>query len=157
MWLQTTSEPATTAEPMQAAATALEMFLGSGLPGAAAALLATVVFFLWRETKAERAEHLRDKLDLYSQMRDLEAKRLHDLKEAHQQRMADSEALNKQMLDVVKQCTSVMESTANTLESHSTMTSEHREAARESAEELRKLQTLLITLNEEIRARLRAR
>lgn len=144
----------------------LEAFLSTGIPGAAAVALAYVVYHLWDDGKKERAKFATDKADLEKAhkdevkvlltiIRELEVKRLEDTRMLHQTHMQDKDAIHKQMLDVVKQCTTVLESTSSSLEGHKGATIEHRDAQREAAEELRKLSTLLVTLNEEIKARLR--
>ena len=122
------------------------------------------MFFLWRENKEERAackrelttaaETLEKKQKEWTEKRDeLEVKRLHDLKEVMQQRIADQETVHNKMLDVVKQCTTVMESTAASLDGHKDAAIEQRDSQREAAEELRKLQTLLNSLYDELRRR----
>jgi predicted DNA-binding protein (UPF0251 family) len=131
-------------------------------------ILAFVVFFLWKDGKNERAAHAREREEkdkthkeelerIQASYRELGNLRLSDLREMSQARLGDSEALHKQMLEVVKQCTSVMESTAASLDAHKDVTVEHRDASKQAAEELRKLSTLLHNLSEEIKLRIRPR
>lgn len=134
---------------------ALNTLAASGPLGAACVILAFVVWYLWREGKEERAAHARERKELEDKIRELEGKRLHDIREAMQQRIADAEVIHRQMLEVVKQCTTVMETTSASLEGHRDATLEHRDAQKEAAEELRKLSTLLTTLNDELKHRLR--
>ena len=134
---------------------AFDAFAASGLPGAAAVILAFIIAYLWREAREDRSAHARERKELEEKKAELEAKRLHDIKEAMQQRIADAEIIHKQMLDVVRQCTTVMETTSSSLETHKDATIEHRDAQKEAAEELRKLSTLLTSLNDEIKTRLR--
>lgn len=134
---------------------ALDAFAASGLPGAAAVVLSFVVFFLWREGKEERAAHHRDHKEWETKKDELETKRLHDLKEAHQHRIADSELVHIKMLDVVKQCTTVLETTAAALDGHKDAATEHRDSQREAAEELRKLSVLLHAMHEDVKTRYR--
>lgn len=144
----------------------LQAFLSTGIPGAAAVALAYVVYHLWDEGKKERAKFITDKGELekaYKEeikvllgaIRNLEERRLDDTRALYREREVFADAIHKQMLDVVKQCTTVLESTASSLEGHKGATLEHRDAQKEAAEELRKLSTLLVTLNEEIKTRLR--
>lgn len=134
---------------------ALNTFAASGLPGAACVVLAFVVWWLWREGKEERAAHGRERKEHEEKLRDLETQRLHDVKEAAQQRIADQETVHKQMLEVVKQCTTVMETTTAAVTGHTDATLEHRDAQKEAAEELRKLSMLLSALSEDLKHRLR--
>ena len=144
----------------------LQAFLSTGIPGAAAVALAYVVYALWDDAKKERVKTAIDKGEvekefkkerdaLLAHVREVESRRLEDTKALYQMRVADSDIIHKQMLDVVKQCTTVLESTASSLEGHRGVTIEHRDAQKEASEELRKLATLLVTLNEEIKMRLR--
>ncbi len=151
---------------------AFETYLNAGVLGATVIIFAVVIVFLWRfftdriEKMAKEHADERKKLiddftkergDLNSQLRELEQKRLDDLRGAHTAHSAASDALREKMFDVVKQCTSVMESTAAALSFHKDVAAEHRDAQREAAEELRKLGALLAALSEEIRARFRPR
>lgn len=133
----------------------LRVFLQSGLPGAALVVLGFVVYRLWDENRKDRTAHLAEIEKKDKALREVEIQRLADTKELYAQRVADADAIHRQMLEVVKQCTTVMETTSSSLDGHRDATIEHRDAAKEAAEELRKLSTLLLTLNEEIRNRLR--
>lgn len=138
----------------------LEIFLQTGVPGASAVVMAFVVYRLWGEGNTERARHLADRTEAAHAHRkevdEISKERLNDIKSLYAMRMGDAETIHKQMLDVVKQCTIVLETTASSLEGHKDATLEHRDAQKEAAEELRKLSTLLISLNDEIKIRLRS-
>lgn len=147
---------------------ALTTIASSGLPGAACIVLSFVVFFLWRDGKNERASHKAEMVAAQNahkaeiekhrtQISELDGYRIADWKEMSAARLGDAQTLHKQMLEVVKQCTSVMESTAASLDAHKEVTVEHRDAQKQAAEELRKLSTLLHGLSEEIRHRIRPR
>jgi hypothetical protein len=138
----------------------------AGLPGALCVLLAAVIWFLWNDSKAERNNHHTARIALEKahlevrkewevQYRTLEAQRVADLRAAHQSRVADADVVHEKMLEVVKQCTAVLSSTSASLDTHRDATLEHRDAQKEAAEELRKLSTLLVSLNEEIKARMK--
>jgi FlaG/FlaF family flagellin (archaellin) len=150
---------------------ALENLLNAGVLGAIVVIFAAVIYALWRHSIDERktllsqqqserdaltAQHRGERDELLRHLRETEAKNRQDLQAAHQARVADSEALYKQMFDVVKQCTSVMEMTASALHAHKDVATEQRDAQKEAAEELRKLSSLLMSLSEEIRVRFRA-
>lgn len=151
---------------------ALSQYLNTGVTGATAILAFLVIIFLWRhftavidhlqkEHAAERKKLLddfaRERTELNAQQRELDQKRLDDLRGAYVSASTANDALREKMFDVVKQCTSVMESTAAALNFHKDVAAEHRDAQREAAEELRKLGALLASLSEEIRARFRPR
>lgn len=151
---------------MEPLTNALQALLGAGIPGAAVVILSFVVFYLWRDGKNERAAHKREREEmikahkeevekLQHSYRELGNLRLNDIREMNQARLQDSESLHKQMLDVVKQGTTVMESTASALDAHKDVTVEHRDAAKQAAEELRKLSTLVHNFSEEIKLRIR--
>lgn len=129
----------------------LRVFLQSGLPGASVAALGYVVYRLWMENKDDRDRHAAKIKERDAEMADIQRQRLVDTKELFMLRFADAESIHRQMLDVVKQCTTVMETTSSSLNGHREATIEHREAQKEAAEELRKLSTLLMSLNEELR------
>lgn len=132
-----------------------EVFLSAGLPGAACVVLGFVVYYLWAERKSHEEDRKKERNELTQQIRDAEARRLEDIKSLYQMRMGDAETIHKQMLEVVKQCTTVMETTASSLDGHRDASIEHREAQKEAAEELRKLSMLLMHLAEEIRVRMK--
>ncbi len=138
----------------------LEIFLQTGVPGASVAAMAFVVYRLWSEGNTERARHLADRMEAaHAHRKELdELGKVHiaDVKSLYAMRIVDAEAIHKQMLDVVKQCTIVLETTASSLEGHKDATLEHRDAQKEAAEELRKLSTLLVALNDEVKTRLRS-
>jgi predicted component of type VI protein secretion system len=142
----------------------ISAFMESGLPGALCVALSLVVYFLWSEGKAERNNnttlrvaqeklHLDFQKEWEKQYRELELARVADLRSAHQARVADAELVHDKMLEVVKQCTTVLSTTAASLDTHKDATIEHRDAQKEAAEELRKLSTLLVSLHEEVRSR----
>lgn len=148
--------------------TAFGTILQTGLLGAAVVILSSVIVFLFRELKAERDRHKADleKIEkankeerdgLNRQLRDIEGSRLGDLRDLYGARMQDSDTIHKQMLDVVRHCTTVMETTAASLDGHKDATVEHRDAQKEAAEELRKLAALLVTMNDELKIRFRGR
>lgn len=138
---------------------AFTTYLNAGVLGATVIVFAAVIVILWRHFIAERNKMLEDfgkeRKELQTQLRDTEQKRLDDLRGAHNARMADSDAIREKMFEVVKQCTTVMESTASALHVHKDVATEHREAQREAAEELRKLGGLMVSLSEEFRMRFR--
>lgn len=140
---------------------AFDSLLNAGVLGAIVIIFAAVIIVLWKhfidDRRTNEKTHKAERDELLKQIREIETKRLTDLSGAHQARVSDSDAIQKQMFDVVKQCTTVMESTASALYVHKDAASEHREAQKEAAEELRKLSSLLTSLSEEIRARFRAR
>lgn len=151
---------------MEPLSNALQTLLGAGIPGAAVVILSFVVFYLWREGKNERAAHKREREEMIKAHkeeiekhqvinRELHAARLADIRENTAARLTDNESLHKQMLEVVKQGTTVMESTAAALDAHKDVTVEHRDAAKQAAEELRKLSTLVHNFSEEIKLRIR--
>ncbi len=130
----------------------LRVVLQSGLPGASAAALAYVVYRLWMENKDDRDKYAAKLKERDAEVAGIQQQRLVDTKELFMLRFADAESIHRQMLDVVKQCTTVMETTSSSLNGHREATIEHREAQKEAAEELRKLSTLLMSLNEELRS-----
>jgi hypothetical protein len=151
---------------------AFSTILNAGVLGAVVIIFATVIVVLWRHFiderksllsshKAEREDqdkaHRAERDDLLRQLRESETKHRAELSAVHQARISDSEAVHKQMFEVVRQCTIVMESTSSALYVHKDAATEQREAHKESAEELRKLASLLTSLSEEIRARFRSR
>lgn len=133
----------------------LGIFLQSGLPGAALVVLGFVIYHLWKSNNQDRVQHSLELAKRDKDVRDVEALRIADAKEMYVQRIADANAIHQQMLEVVKQCTTVMETTSSSLDGHRDATIEHREAQKEAAEELRKLSLLLTNLSEEIRTRIR--
>ncbi len=152
-------------EPVSAA---FGTVLQTGLLGAAIIILSAVIVFLFRELKAEQSRHKtelekieearkKEREDLHAQLRAIETSRLGDLRDLYGARMQDSDVIHKQMLDVVRQCTTVMETTAASLDGHKDATVEHRDAQKQAAEELRKLAALLVTMNEELKLRFRGR
>jgi len=154
----------------------------AGVLGAVVVIFAAVIVYLWRHfvderktmeaahrkereeqektCKAEReaaaALHRAERDDLNRQIREITEKHRSDLNAVHDARIADAEMIHKQLFEVAKQCTAVMESTASALHVHKDVAGEHRDAQREAAEELRKLSSLLNSLSEEIRMRFRA-
>jgi mannitol-specific phosphotransferase system IIBC component len=140
---------------------AFNTILNAGVLGAVVIIFAAVIVVLWRHFIAEReallAVHRSERDDLLRQLRETEAKHRQDLHGAHQSRVSDAESIQRQMFEVVRQCTAVMESTAAALNVHKDVATEHREAQKEAAEELRRLSSLLASLSEEIRARTRSR
>lgn len=138
---------------------AFETYLNAGVLGATVIIFAVVIVVLWRHFITERNKNLeefaKERKELLTHLRELEQKRLDDLRGAHNARMADSDAIREKMFGVVKQCTTVLESTAAALNIHKDVATEHREAQREAAEELRKLSALLVSMSEEFRMRFR--
>lgn len=139
-----------------------------GLFGVVCVVLAFVCVFLFQQGRADRERDAKEKKTLEEQaraerealltlIRAVETQRLQDVKVLFQERLGDADTIHKQMLEVVKQCTTVMETTASSLDGHRDATIEHREASKEAAEELRKLSALLTTLDKEVRDRLRTR
>lgn len=142
-------------------------FLQAGIPGAVAVALAVVVIYLWRELKAERVAYKKeleelntaskkDHTNLIEQIRQQELRRFDDLRLMYTARDADKDAIHQRMLEVVRSVQDVMNNTATYLESNRGATAEARDSSRESAEELRKLSTLVTTLRDELAYRYRA-
>jgi hypothetical protein len=137
-----------------------------GLFGVVCVVLAFVCAFLFQHWRADLKEHAKEKKAIEEQaraerdslqtlIRAVETQRLQEVKILFQERLGDADTIHKQMLEVVKQCTTVMETTASSLDGHRDATIEHRDASKEAAEELRKLSALLTTLDKEVRDRLR--
>lgn len=139
-----------------------------GLFGVVCIVLAAVCVYLFQQWRADLKEHAKEKRALEEQTRTerealltlaraVETQRLQEVKTLFQERLGDANTIHKQMLEVVKQCTTVLETTASSLDGHRDATIEHRDASKEAAEELRKLSVLLTALDKEIRDRLKTR
>lgn len=135
-----------------------------GLLGAVCIVLAFVVVRLWNDQRSERAEnekekkrlegeHKQERTSLLALIREAEQQRLADNKVLHEQRLAADEVTYVRMLEVVKQCTSVLETTSSALDGHRDATLEHRDAQKEAAEELRKLTGMLSAMHEGLKNR----
>lgn len=108
-------------DPAQPIQSASQQFIQAGLLGTLCVVFAVVIYLLWRAANSERAGFLSE------------------LKAVQEARIDDAKAVQTQLLDLIKQCTTALESVANALEQQKDATGELRTTLREFGGELRAL------------------